>query len=308
MNRREFLVTAAAATLVRAGAGGAAIGAQAAMAAAGSGRALRKAVGYGMIGAGKSVAEKFAIAREAGFEGVEMDGPSTIPREEVLAAMEKTGIKVHGIVDSVHWQRTLTHPSAEVREEGLKGLVAAIRDCHAYGGVSVLLVPGVVDREQVYDAAWERSTEQVRKALPLAEELKVKIAIENVWNNFLLSPLEAARYVDQFESPWVAWHFDVGNVVHYGWPEQWVRILGKRTAKLHIKEFSRKKANEEGLWKGFDVELLDGDNGWPAVMKALDEVGYPGGPDGGWATAEVRGGDEKRLKEVAEKMDRIFAM
>lgn len=308
MDRREFLRTTAAAV---ASAALTSVGAQPGATgggAAGPKRKLRKAVMYGLLDEGKNPLEKFGILRDAGFEGVEMDGPSKIPHEEVLAAMEKTGIKVHGIVDSVHWSRTLTHPSPEVRQQGLDGLLAAIRDCRAYGGVSVLLVPGVVDKDQTYDAAWDRSTEEIKKALPLAEELKVKIAIENVWNNFLLSPLEAARYVDQFNSPWVAWHFDIGNVIHYGWPEQWARILGKRIAKLHIKEFSREKANKEGLWKGFEVDLLDGDNGWPAVMAALDEIGYPGGPNGGWATAEVKGGDAKRMKEIAEKMDRIFAM
>jgi hexulose-6-phosphate isomerase len=222
--------------------------------------------------------------------------------------MDATGIKVHGIVDSVHWSKTLTHPAAEVRAQGLEGLQTAIRDCRAYSGVSVLLVPGVVNKDVSYDDAWNRSTEQIKKALPLAEELKIKIAIENVWNNFLLSPLEAVRYVDQFNSPWVAWHFDIGNVIHYGWPEQWARILGPRVCKLHIKEFSRKKSESEGLWKGFEVDLLDGDNNWPEVVKALDEIGYPGGPNGGWATAEVRGGDEKRLKEISDKMDKIIAM
>src|SRR5437764_102613 len=122
---------------------------------------------------------------------------------------------------------------------------------------------------------------QIRKAVPLAEELGVKIAVENVWNQFLLSPLEAARYVDEFKSPAVGWHFDVGNVINYGWPEQWIRILGKRIQKLHIKEFSRKKRDSEGLWKGFEVPLGEGDNNWPAVMQALDDIGYHG-----WAMAE----------------------
>jgi len=131
----------------------------------------------------------------------------------------------------------------------------------------------------------------------------VRIAIENVWNHFLLSPLEAARYVDEFNSPWVGWHFDVGNVITYGWPEQWIHILGKRIQKLHIKEFSRDKANKEGLWKGFDVEYLKGDDNWPAVMKALDDIGYEG-----WGIAEQGGADSPEgLKKLAGEMDRIFA-
>ena len=136
----------------------------------------------------------------------------------------------------------------------------------------------------------------------MAQETGIKIAFENVWNNFLLSPLEAARYVDEFESPLVGWYFDVGNIVRYGWPEHWVHILGKRILKLDIKEYSRKKSDQEGLGKGFGVELLEGDCDWPAVIKSLREIGYTG-----WGTAEIPGGDRERLKEIASRMDRIFA-
>ena len=153
-----------------------------------------------------------------------------------------------------------------------------------------------------YEGDEVKLEEEIRRVLPLAQELGIKILFENVWNQFLLSPLEAARYVDEFESPIVGWYFDVGNVVNYGWPEQWVRILGKRIGKLDVKEFSRKKRNEQGLWKGFDVEIGDGDCNWPEVMKALDEVGFQG-----WATAEVRGGDAARLQDIAERMDRVLA-
>ena len=178
-----------------------------------------------------------------------------------------------------------------------------MRDAHRYGATSVLLVPAVVNKQVSYADAYQRSQAEIRKALPLAEEMKVKIAIENVWNHFLLSPLEAARYVDEFESPWVGWHFDVGNVINFGWPEQWIRILNKRIAKLHIKEFSRAKAQKQGAGAGFDVEFLKGDDDWPAVMKALDEVGY-----NGWGIAEQPGaGSAAGLKKLASEMDRIFA-
>ena len=201
----------------------------------------------------------------------------------------------------------LSHPSAEIRKKGLEGLETALRDGKRFGATSVLLVPGIVDQKQPYDLAYSRSQEEIKKVLPLAAECKVKIGIENVWNHFLLSPLEAARYVDELQSPWAAWHLDIGNIINYGWAEQWVRILNKRICKLHIKEFSRKKRDQEGLWKGFDVELLEGDSGWPAVMKALDEIGYSTAKDGNWATAEVKGGDGKRMKTIAEQMDKIFA-
>ena len=144
--------------------------------------------------------------------------------------------------------------------------------------------------------------------MPLAEELGVKLAFENVWNHFLLSPLEAARFVDEFHSPAAGWHFDVGNAIYLGWPEQWIRILGPRIQKLHIKEFSRKQMNEKGLRAGFAVEYLEGDNDWPAVMKAVDDIGYHG-----WATAEPawqpKGVDPAaRLQQIAGKMDQILAL
>jgi len=143
----------------------------------------------------------------------------------------------------------------------------------------------------------------VKKALPLAAELGVQILFENVWNGFLLSPLEAARYVDAFESPWVGWYFDIGNIVNFGWPEQWIAILGPRIKKLDVKEYSRKRRDDEGLWKGFQVEIGEGDCGWPAVMAALDAIGYEG-----WASAEVQGGDAARLADIARRMDRVFAL
>jgi len=164
-------------------------------------------------------------------------------------------------------------------------------------------VPAVVNKEVSYNDAYRRSPDEIAKAVPLAEDLGVKIAIENVWNQFLLSPLEAARYVDEFNSPAVGWHFDVGNVITFGWPEQWIRILGKRIQKLHIKEYSRKKRDNEGLWKGFQVPFLEGDNDWPAIMKALDDIGY-----NGWGIAEQGGGDTlEGLKDLSVRMTKIFA-
>ena len=271
-------------------------------------RTLKKAVMYGMIGEGETVEDRFNILLECGFEGVEMDSPTKIPMDEIAAAQEKTGIKVHGLVDSEHWRMHLNSPDAAVRAKGVEALETALRDGKRLGSTSILLVPGVVNERQPYDEAYRLTQEEIRKVLPLAKECGVKIAIENVWNNFLLSPLEAARYVDEFNDPMVAFHFDIGNVINIGFPDQWVRVLGKRTVKLHIKDFSRKKRDDEGLWKGFDVELGAGDAKWPRVMAALDEVGYATAPGGNWATAEVRGGDRARLKQVSEQMDALFAM
>ena len=286
-------------------AAGAALGATLALPARAARRRrdLRLALKYGMIQQGSSVLERFQIARDAGFAGIEMDSPSDLDLDEVIAARDATGLEIPGVVDSVHWRDTLSHPDAEVRARGVAGLEQALDDCVRLGGTSVLLVPAVVNAEVTYDQAWERSTAELRRVVPRAEELGVAIAFENVWNQFLLSPLEAARYVDQFESEHVGFHFDVGNVVNYGWPEQWVRILGPRILKLDIKEYSRAKRDAEGLWKGFQVKIGDGDCGWPAVVAALDEIGYSG-----WATAEVGGGDAERLTDIAARMRRVLEL
>jgi hexulose-6-phosphate isomerase len=265
-------------------------------------RKLKKAVHLGMINIPGSIEEKFKLVKDLGFDGVELDSPTGLNRDEIAKALEKTGLEVSDVIDSIHWSQTLSDPSADVRARGVEGLKTALRDAKHWKCGSVLLVPAVVRKEVSYADAYTRSQEEIKKALPLAEELGVKIAIENVWNQFLLSPLEAARYVDELKSPAAGFHFDVGNVVTYGYPEQWIRILGKRIVRLHIKEYSRKKRDKEGPGSGFGVELLEGDCDWPAVMKALDEIGYEG-----WGTAEIGGGDAKRLKTIAELMDKIYA-
>jgi L-ribulose-5-phosphate 3-epimerase len=270
-------------------------------------QSMKKSVKYGMIGVGSTVRDKFQLIRGCGFEGVEVDSPSNLNLDEVLAARDATGLQIPGVVDSVHWHKTLGDSDANVRAEGRRALETALHDCSKLGGTSVLLVPAVVNQSISYDDAYERSQAEIRKVLPLAAELKVQIAIENVWNNFLLSPLEAARYIDELDNPWVGWHFDVGNVVNYGWPAQWIRILGERILKLDIKEFSRKKRDNQGLWKGFDVEIGDPMGGpedgcdWPAVRQALQDIDY-----NGWACAEVGGGDEARLRDISGRMDHVL--
>jgi len=265
-------------------------------------RALKKAAGIGMVHEGDSLRDKLELLRDLGFDGVELNSPSDLDPDDVLGALEASGLAVSEVVDSLHWQHTLSDPDPAVRAKGRAALERALRDCKLFGSTCVLLVPAVVNERVAYDQAYQRSQEEIRAVLPLAQELGVDVALENVWNQFLLSPLEAARYVDELASPRACWFFDVGNVVNTGWPEQWVRILGPRIRRLHIKEFSRRKRDELGLWKGFDAELGEGDCDWPAVVRALDEVGYSG-----WATAEVPGGDRARLADVARRMDKILA-
>lgn len=265
-------------------------------------RDLRMAVKFEMVHGNASVHEKFALLKRLGYHGVEISSPNDLDPDEVIAARDATGLLIHGTVCSTHWQLPLSHSDASVRDRGRAGIETAIADCVRYGGDTVLVVPGIVNKQVSYAQCYERSQHELRRVLPLAEDANVRLAIENVWNGFLLSPLEAARYIDELQSPAVGWYFDVGNVVNFGWPEHWIEALGSRIVKLDIKEYSRRLRDNQGLWKGFSVELLEGDCDWPAVMRTLDAIGYRG-----WATAEVAGGDEQRLGEIAARMQRIIA-
>jgi hexulose-6-phosphate isomerase len=303
MNRRNFLKASSGAALATAVfSPNELIGAETSESTPAKKRSLKKAIMYATTGGFKgSVLEKFKAIKEAGFEGVEP--MSHMDQDEVMKARDETGLKLPSVCCNTHWSQPLSDPNPATRERGLEGLKQTLRDAKRYGSTSVLLVPAVVSKQVSYADAYTRSQAEIRKALPLAEELGVRIAIENVWNKFLLSPLEAARYVDEFNSGWVGWHFDIGNIIKDGWPEQWIRILGKRIQKLHIKEFSRKKMDKEGPGAGFNVEFLEGDNDWPAVMKALDEIGYDT-----WGIAEQPGASSPEgLRNLSQRMDRIFA-
>ncbi len=261
---------------------------------------LKKGIMWGGIRVGKTIMERFQAAKQAGFDGVEVD--SHLDRNEVLKARDATGLSVSSVCDSQHWKLLLSSPDPKVREDGVAALKVALEDAKTFGADTVLLVPGRVTESISYDECWNRSSEEIKKAVPFAEKMNVKIAVENVWNSFLLSPLEAARYIDQFQSPWVGAYFDIGNILAFGWPEQWIKILGKRIAKIHIKEYSRKLADSRGRSEGFNVKLREGDINWSAVMKALGEVGYQG-----WANVEMSGGDTPEgLKDLCDRLKLIL--
>lgn len=264
-------------------------------------RRQRLAAKLNMVEAEGSLTERFRILAGAGFEGVELDSPNDFDTAEVLAARDATGLVIHGVVDSAHWRQPLSDPDPAVRAAGLAALHTAIDDAHAYGASTVLLVPAVVNKHVSYADAWTRSVDGIREALPHAAERGVRIAIENVWNGFLLSPLECARYLDAFESDHIGAYFDVGNVVNFGWPEHWIAALGPRILKLDVKEYSRTKRDQEGPYAGFRVPIGEGDCDWPAVRAALAAVGFEG-----WATAEVPGGDAAHLADVRTRMERAL--
>lgn len=263
---------------------------------------LKKSLKIGMVQVGETLLEKFRILKELGYDGVELDSPSSLDWREVLRAKAATGLEIPGVVCSTHWGKPLSSPDEKVRQEGIEGVETALKDCRLYGGTTALVVPGVCKDGVTYEQAWQRSTASIRQLLPLAKELGVRIAFENVWNDFITDADEAVRYVDQFESPWVGWYFDVGNVVRYGRPPEWVKKLGSRTIKVDIKDYSRAVMEKDGVWAGFRCGIGNEDSSaeWAETMKALDQVGYRG-----WGSAEVSGGGRDRLADIARRMDDV---
>ena len=281
MNRRTFLATSGAALLN----------------AAPARLPIQKAVEFEMLPRKSTYADRFRMARDAGFEEMECPTmPDEHEAEEVKKAAEMAGLRIHSVMNMAHWKYPLSSSDPAVVAESVKGMETSLRNAHFWGAETVLLVPAVVNAETRYRDAWTRSQYEIRKLIPMAQQLNVIIGIEEVWNKFLLSPLEFARYIDDFNSPWVRAYFDVGNVVFYGYPQDWIRTLGKRIVKLHIKDF--KFENDVTKW----TPLREGAINWPEVHKALNEIGYKGS-----ATVELEGGDAAYLREVSRRFDLILS-
>ena len=258
-----------------------------------------KSLKINMVGVEGSLTDKFLAAKAAGFHGIEMNSPG-MDVAETRKAIKQSGLPVDGTVGSTHWKVCHTSPKAHVRAQALKDLQTAIRDAHAVGGNTALLVVGE-GTDGPIDEIWPRAIENISKALPLCAELGIHIVIENVWNRFLYdhdgdhnqTADQFIKFVDELDSPWVAMQFDVGNHWKYGNMGDWIRQLGRRVVKLDLKGFSRAKS-------GF-TNIGDGDIDWGDVRKALVEINYYG-----WAAAEVKGGDLNRLKEISANMDKAL--
>jgi hexulose-6-phosphate isomerase len=243
------------------------------------------------------VAERFQLARDCGFEAIECPTtPDPSKAEEMLAASKSAGLPIHSVMNSEHWRSPLSSADPAVVEKSLDGMRTSLRNAKLWGSDTVLLVPAVVNPETPYGEAWTRSQREIRKLIPLAAELKVIIAVEEVWNKFLLSPLEFARYVDEFNSPWVRAYFDIGNVAIQAYPHDWIHSLGKRIVKLHVKDFAFRKRVAE--W----TPLLEGEIDWRAVHAALADIGFQG-----TATVELPAGDGAYLKEVNARFEKILS-
>ncbi len=256
---------------------------------------IKKGLVFDMLPAKLSYAERMKLARDVGFEVVQASTtPDEHEAEEIKKAADGANIRIDSVMNMDHWKYPLSSSDAAVVEKSPTGMRTSLHNAKLWGSDAVLLVPAVVNPQTSYRDAWSRSQTQIRKLLPLAEELKIVIAIEEVWNKFLLSPLEMAKYIGEFQSPWIQSWFDVGNVVLYGYPQDWIRTLGKGIAKVHLKDFKRKKDGYE--W----VNLGDGDVDWEAVREAFRETDYSGS-----AICELDSGDETYLRDVSRRVDRL---
>ncbi len=304
VDRRQFLVaTAATATVASAtwnGFSGSEAVASTTLASKKCGP-IYKTLKWGMVKVKGSVEDKFRAVKAAGYQGIEIDCPGA-DIEAVKKAIAATGLPVDGSVCSTHWDIRHSSPDATTREKALEDLRTALRQTHAVGGHTVLLVVGKGEDGPEKDI-WPRSVENIRKAVPLAAELGVHIAIENVWNQFLYdhggdanqTAEKFVKYVDEFESPWVGMQFDIGNHWKYGNPGDWIRTLGKRIVKLDIKGFSRAT--------GKFTDISKGDIDWKGVRDALADIGFIG-----WCAAEVAGGDQERLTQIAKEIDSVLEL
>jgi L-ribulose-5-phosphate 3-epimerase len=282
MNRRTFLAASAAPL---------------AAAAAPSALPIRKAVLHSMLPKSMPYADQFKLAKDAGFVQVECQTtPDQAEAEKIKKASDAAGLPIHSVMNMAHWKYPLSSADPADVAKSREGMETSLHNAHLWGAQTVLLVPAVVNPQTSYKDAWTRSVAEIKKMIPLAEKLKVIIAVEEVWNKFLLSPIEFANYVDQFQSPWVRAYFDVGNVVISGYPQDWIRTLGNRIVKLHLKDFKFDK-RRTAEW----VPLREGEIDWKEVHKALAEIGYSGS-----ATVELPGGDETYLREVSRRVDLIL--
>lgn len=262
--------------------------------------APKKAVLITMLPKELPYLDRFKMAVDAGFAGIEMQTVTDAKEaEDVRDAAVKSGLRIHSVMNMEHWKSPLSSADPEVVAKSVAGMEASLRNAKLWGADAVLLVPAVVNPQTSYKDAWTRSQKVVReRILPLASDLKVIVAVEEVWNKFLLSPLEFARYVDEFDSPWLKAYFDVGNIVFYAYPQDWIRTLGPRIVKIHLKDFQLDRPKGQFFWKN----IGEGDIDWVEVRKALGDIGYDG-----YLTTEIGGGDAVYLKDVVGRLDRFLA-
>lgn len=233
------------------------------------------------------------LAQAAGFEGIELalteEGELSLTTTEaqlkaIKAQADDCGLALYSLAPGLCWKYSLTDDSKIIRDKAEDVVKKQLESAKILGCDTILVVPGAVQVAFApalgvidYETVYHRALEALTRLKTHAEALGVAIGVENVWNGFLLSPVEMKSFIDAIDSPFVGSYFDAGNVLAFGEPEHWITALGSRIKKVHIKDFRR----SVGTLAGF-VDLLSGDVNFPAVMKALGTVGYDG-----WITAEV---------------------
>jgi L-ribulose-5-phosphate 3-epimerase len=254
---------------------------------------MKKGINIWSFPDGKPILECAKLAKAAGFDGIELSlnesgeiGLQTTEKEALALRHQimELGLEISGLATGLYWSNWMTSESEPVRTKAMDICKKQLETAAALGADTILVIPGAVGVDFIpgsgvteYDKAYERAQESISRLAPYAEETGVAIGIENVWNKFLLSPLEMRQFIDSIGSPFVGSYFDVGNVVYSGYPEHWIKILGNRIKKVHFKDYRRQAGGLHGF-----VDLLAGDVDYPAVMAAFEDIGYDG-----YATAEM---------------------
>ncbi len=266
----------------------------------------------GGLEAERSIAEAMQEAKDLGFDGIELciasEGVLThsitqTQCEDIAATADEIGIEISSVASGQSWTWSPTASDPEIRKKIIDFTCKALNVTKWLGTDAYLFVPGAVDvffnpdSEVVsYDVCYERASESVRQILPVAEETGVSLCIENVWNKFLLSPLEMRDFIDSFDSEMVGAYFDIGNVLLTGYPDQWIRILGKRIKRVHVKDFKLSVGTADGF-----VDLLKGDVDFGSVKEALAKIGYDG-----YVAGELIPFEPGRPEKTARAMKEIF--
>lgn len=280
MNRREWIV---------------AMSALAPSSLAAQGAKSERALINTMLPEDLPLVDQYKLAVETGFTAMEVRAfNDDAEARQVRAAAQQAGLRIHSVMNQTHWRHPLSSPDPADVEACVEGVRASLRQAQLYGADAVLIVPAVVRSDTTYEQAWERSQREIRKLIPFAEKHDVMLGIEDVWNKFLLTARDFRQYIDEFNHPLVQAYFDVGNIVHYAVPEHWIRELGSRIVKVHLKDYSRRTQF---------VNLGDGDVDWPAVRAALADVGYSGE-----VTVELPGGDREYLMDLGQRVDRLLGL
>ncbi|HEV8637474.1 MAG TPA: sugar phosphate isomerase/epimerase family protein [Chloroflexota bacterium] len=264
---------------------------------------MKKAIWTGGFPPEVPIERRLALASEAGFDGVELVVDETLVGSDAqlrgLAELAGRTVPIHSLMCA--FSRRLGSPDPAERPAAVDAVQRAIRAARLLGADTILVIPAVVSDRVTYEQAWALGQSGLRALIPTAERYGVCLAVENIWNKFLLSPLEMRRFIDEVGHPLVQAYFDVGNVLAFGYPEQWIDVLGRRIRRVHLKDFKTRVGDIDGF-----VQLLEGDVDWPAVMAALRRVGYDS-----YLTSEVapyRHADRESAFAVSRAIDAIMAL